>query len=59
MSFSLFWKLAMVALVVGTIFFLSYIYPNRLLNGDAELFLQNTCGTGSILTLPTRCWKGP
>ena len=28
MSFSLIWKLGMVALVVGTIFFLSYIYPN-------------------------------
>lgn len=28
MSLSLFLKLAMVALVVGTIFFLSYIYPN-------------------------------
>ena len=28
MSFSLIWKLGMVALVVGTIFFLSYIFPN-------------------------------
>ncbi|MBR5927183.1 MAG: hypothetical protein IKZ79_01895, partial [Spirochaetia bacterium] len=28
MSFSLLWKLGMVALVVGTIFFLAYIYPN-------------------------------
>ena len=28
MSLSLFLKLAMVALVVGTIFFLSYIFPN-------------------------------
>ena len=28
MSFSLLWKLGMVTLVVGTIFFLSYIYPN-------------------------------
>ena len=28
MSFSLIWKLGMVALVVGTIFFLSYICPN-------------------------------
>ena len=28
MTFSLFWKLAMVALVVGAIFFLAYIYPN-------------------------------